>query len=132
MADDSDSDGTAKVLGIVASVIGILAFLGITDFDDLENVFADPKAGDCVRSDGDTVVSCGDDDAVYTVLDRFDYDENAFYKVYGYAPSEDSEDLNEWWTCAYRLGWADDNDDDKRKMGIEIDGEEMVLCLQML
>ncbi|CAM3294259.1 hypothetical protein [Stackebrandtia soli] len=54
MSSDSGSEDTGKMLGIIASVIGILAFFGISNCDDLKNAMSssespgDGDIGDCV------------------------------------------------------------------------------------
>ncbi|WP_415648082.1 hypothetical protein [Stackebrandtia soli] len=76
-----------KVLGIVASVIGILAFFGIANYDDLKDALSSGKdpdeavVGDCIDAvaDGEiTVVSCEQDSADYKVVGRLPYDSMAY------------------------------------------------------
>ncbi|WBB57968.1 hypothetical protein O7599_20090 [Streptomyces sp. WMMC500] len=47
MAEASDAQKFATWLGIVVSVIGVLAFFGITNFDDLRNAGAPDRSDAC-------------------------------------------------------------------------------------
>ncbi|WP_415644555.1 hypothetical protein [Stackebrandtia soli] len=121
MSDKSDSQDVGKILGIVASVIGILAFFGITSCDELKDAVSssspssndeaatidDAAVGDCLRLVDNHIylVSCDDGAAEYLIAARISYDDQAYYKWSGSPNEGGSKAHNAMAGCALEMGY---------------------------
>lgn len=117
MPTGSDSDKATKYLGIIASVIGILAFFGISNWEELTGDVSSSSIGrgDCITGFefnldnaiyDEKPVSCDDSEAVWEVLGRFPYDPTAHEELRGVEVLTEgyAKRVNPMATCAIKLG----------------------------
>jgi hypothetical protein len=150
VSDDSNPEGdTAKILGVIASVLAILAFLGIANWEDLTNTklpwsggddvddIAGIEVGDCFEDTSDPVpIPCDEVGLTYEVLARVPYDESNYERYWGSTQSSGdgaTEGRYEATTCAVTLGWNLDLeswDYSRGWVSIYTDNGREVLCYE--
>ncbi|GAA2259251.1 hypothetical protein GCM10009853_010290 [Glycomyces scopariae] len=132
MGNESNSDGSFAKTRVVVSVLAILAFFGIANWEDLsgsksadsdaDQDLADIGIGDCFELevfDDIAPVSCDTPgEYVYEVLGRVPFNEYAYEAYWGHSPSTEhaTEDHYEIASCALELAWTLDDGSDRGRI----------------